>query len=149
METPRNNMLSRRSFWKITGALAGSQALLGSVSARGASEIVEDYGGPSAPANEIVLFPFDDFSVPLRSRLQVGLVSASDAYQLNTKKVLERGKAGSPDEQIQFYGSVLRVGDEFRMWYPGLSSKDDNWRVCYATSKDGVAWEKPSLGLME
>ena len=39
------------------------------------------------------------------------------------------------------YGSVIRDGDKYRLWYfsgPGVS---------YAESKDGITWVKPSLGL--
>jgi hypothetical protein len=41
------------------------------------------------------------------------------------------------------YSTVIKVGDVYHMWYashPGL---------CYARSKDGIAWEKPVLGLAE
>src|ERR1044072_6779686 len=43
---------------------------------------------------------------------------------------------------------MLQVGDELRLWYLG-SDKPGKWRVCYTTSKDGVKWEKPVLGLKE
>lgn len=50
---------------------------------------------------------------------------------------------GVPDKRINIYGAVLR--DEktgaFRMWYA------DAGHVLYATSKDGVAWERPMLNL--
>jgi hypothetical protein len=41
------------------------------------------------------------------------------------------------------YSTVIKVGDTYHMWYashPGF---------CYARSKDGIKWEKPSLGLAE
>ena len=69
---------------------------------------------------------------------------------LNTRKVLGRGKPGTPDSyHIDFYGTVKRVGDELRMWYPASPGKGVGHRVCYAVSKDGINWEKPSLGLVE
>jgi hypothetical protein len=145
---------SRREFWKTTGAgmgsvLVGSQMLLGTGIAEGETKIVEDYGGPTPPLDELVIFPFDDFSVPLRYRLQVGLVTATNPYKLNTQKVLEKGKPGDVDSyNTSFYGSVIRVGDELRMWYLGAAAVGE-WRVCYATSKDGLNWEKPKLGLFE
>lgn len=50
---------------------------------------------------------------------------------------------GVPDKRINIYGAVLR--DEktgaFRMWYA------DAGHVLFATSKDGVAWERPILNL--
>jgi hypothetical protein len=41
------------------------------------------------------------------------------------------------------YGSVIRDGDKYRMWY--LSSLG----MSYAESKDGITWVKPSLGLFQ
>jgi hypothetical protein len=46
------------------------------------------------------------------------------------------------------YGTVLRWRGLFRMWY-GVWTRRDKPCVCYAQSEDGVAWEKPSLGLHE
>lgn len=41
------------------------------------------------------------------------------------------------------YSSVLKDGDTYHMWYkPGHG-------ICYATSKDGIHWDKPALGLVE
>ena len=38
----------------------------------------------------------------------------------------------------------------FRMWYRGWSSIPNSVRhLCYATSRDGVNWERPNLGLVE
>ncbi len=39
------------------------------------------------------------------------------------------------------YGSVLRDGGRYRMWYHGGSG------VSYAESEDGIVWRKPLLGL--
>ena len=151
MRRKLDNLFSRRDFWKVAGvgSLAGSQ-LMGKPLQEGAAKVVADYGGPAPAIEELVLFPFDDFSIPLRYRLRVGLVSATNPYMLNTRIVLEKGKPGTPDSyHIDFYGSVKRVGDELRMWYPASSGKDGGHRVCYAVSKDGIKWEKPALGLVE
>jgi len=129
MTNPVDKRFSRRDFWKKTGAgvggaLVGSQILIGESSPKGETKIISNYGGPTPPADEIVLFPFDDHSVPLRYRLQVGLLSATNAYKLNTQAVLEKGKPGSSDGyHLLFYGSVAHVADELRMWYVGFSEK--------------------------
>ena len=51
------------------------------------------------------------------------------------------------------YITILRDGDRLRMYYRGLpSAGGDNSAkevTCYAESKDGIAWTKPSLGLFE
>jgi hypothetical protein len=66
-------------------------------------------------------------------------------------RVLEKGPAGSPDsERIDYYGTVIKIGDKLHMWYRGSSTtRPQYFRVCYATSDDGIHWEKPSLGLVE
>src|ERR1043166_5387842 len=46
------------------------------------------------------------------------------------------------------YGTVLLWRGKFRMWYCAWS-REPRPRVCYAESDDGVAWEKPRLGLCE
>jgi hypothetical protein len=149
--TKENSGVSRRQFGKLigVGSVVGPQMMFGAALKEVGSKVVEDYGGPTPALDEIVLFPFDDFSIPFRYRLQTGLVSASNAYKLNTQTVLEKGKPGTPDSfNIQFYGSVKRIGDELRMWYLA-NAQAGGLRVCYATSKDGFTWEKPNLGLVE
>jgi hypothetical protein len=55
------------------------------------------------------------------------------------------------------YGTVLKQGDTFRMWYLGMHEPEivkgqapGWWRpMCYAESKDGVTWTKPELGLVD
>ena len=51
-------------------------------------------------------------------------------------------------EAVYIRGSVLydETDGLFRMWYCGIAF---NWRPgLYATSKDGIHWEKPELGLV-
>ena len=108
-------------------------------------------GGPALDIDEAVLFPFDEYSVPLRYRLQVGLVPANNPYKPHPK-VLEQGGAQDPDGLgLHYYGTVIRVEDELRMWYGGMGDDGDErgMRLCYAVSKDGINWEKPDLGLVE
>ena len=112
--------------------------------------IVEN-GGPHVQVDEAVLFPFDDHSVPLRYGLQIGLVPATNPYNPHSI-VLEKGEPGTPDHlNIKFYGTVIRVGDELRMWYIGRGDDEGEVgsRICYGVSKDGINWEKPALGLVE
>ena len=44
------------------------------------------------------------------------------------------------------FATVIKVGDEYRMWYDGIGPRI---KLCYATSKDGKNWVKPSVGLFE
>ncbi|NOY80892.1 MAG: hypothetical protein GXP31_07780 [Kiritimatiellaeota bacterium] len=45
------------------------------------------------------------------------------------------------------FGTVLRREDRWQMWYCAWTRRCPP-RVCYAESRDGVAWEKPELGLL-
>jgi len=107
-------------------------------------------GSPKQSLSEVVLFPFDDYSIPFQQGVRLRLVPYSKGGGKNI--VLGRGGSGAPDSKnVCYYGSVQRVGDELWMWYLGQGDKDDHWhqRVCFAKSKDGFKWEKPKLGLVE
>lgn len=64
-------------------------------------------------------------------------------------------KADKPWEgkNIYVYGTVLpnESAEGYRIWYHALPERkdDDPYRLVYATSQDGLSWEKPSLGLVE
>lgn len=61
-----------------------------------------------------------------------------DKYAQNP--VLDVGSEGSWDCRGVSNPSVLYDGREYKMWYTGFDGK--NMRIGYATSKDGVHWEK-------
>lgn len=47
------------------------------------------------------------------------------------------------------YGTVLKdqpAGSGYRMWYTAFSGE---YYLCYATSRDGITWTKPKLGLID
>jgi len=52
------------------------------------------------------------------------------------------------------YSSVLYDGATYHMWYHAMDSAQwdtghTNGCICYATSQDGIRWQKPDLGLVE
>src|SRR3990172_7854504 len=59
------------------------------------------------------------------------------------------------ERDAAFVDTGLVIYDEneklFRAWYQGGAcyGPDDKSIMCYATSRDGVQWEKPSIGLVE
>ncbi len=108
-----------------------------------------------SPAAERVLFAFDDHSIPWQHNLKTTLVQAT---KHPGNPVLRRGPEGTPDHgHAALYGTVVKVGDKFRMWYLAMSQSEfkkgqapDYWRpMCYAESTDGVQWTKPELGLVD
>ena len=132
-------------------------------------------GAPSFEVEEAVLFPFDDCSIPFRKDVLMTLIPGSrwpveyregGSYDPDHpgEPVVQLGGPGTPDSMEIIFPTVLKVEDEFRMWYTarGNSSGDtapchyaggpeiDNQRLmAYAVSEDGLTWEKPRLGLVE
>jgi hypothetical protein len=106
----------------------------------------------ATPIVEAVLFGFDSRAFPFQNHVETHLIPG-----VNPKLVLSHGPEGSHDEVLLYYGSVIRIGDLFHMWYNGNYGREANQVgyerinccICYATSKDGITWEKPSLGLVE
>ena len=119
---------------------------------------------------EAVFFPFDDHSIPFSTGLRLFLTPGKSADQVNPT-VISTGPEGAPDEEtVRFYGTVIPVDGELRMWYLARGYQDNeifapnalSWdpevgwitgakglRACYATSTDGIHWKKPNLGLVE
>ncbi len=60
-----------------------------------------------------------------------------------------QGEPGSWDAQAICYGTVLHDEGRYRMWYTARSGTTDCAVCCYAVSDDGIAWERPNLGLFE
>ena len=104
---------------------------------------------------EAVLFGFDDHAFPFQTGLQTHLIPG----KYNSMAV-PHGPEGSPDELIRFYGTIVRIDGKFRMWYYGSNGPEDPGNgygnggrksrgLLYATSDDGIHWQKPDLGLVE
>lgn len=58
--------------------------------------------------------------------------------------VLDLGEAGDYDSTNLLVGSALYSQGLFKIWYWAQGS---NWRILYATSKNGIDWEKKGLAL--
>lgn len=102
------------------------------------------------------LFAFDDVSIPFKQNLKLQMFQPTKHPD---NPVLQRGTKGQPDEyRAQFYGSVIRHGGKFKMWYvaadmealDALTTRSFyGWRPAYAESEDGIHWTKPNLGLVD
>ncbi|MFN0171749.1 MAG: hypothetical protein ACKV22_35490 [Bryobacteraceae bacterium] len=111
------------------------------------------HAGANVGIPEAVFFPFDLDTIPFRRNLELTLVRANK----HPEPVLRRGPKGSFDElRAEYYGSVLKIGGKFRMWYCGYGFEDPANRtysgvtahIGYAESSDGIHWVKPDLGLV-
>ena len=99
--------------------------------------------------------------VPYGWHSRIGLATSSDgvnwALANGGKPVLDLGPKGSFDAKGVTHAYVLRVGDEFMMWYGGISGEvaaDVGQspghvrveRVGLATSPDGIHWRRRNGG---
>ncbi|HEY5312248.1 MAG TPA: hypothetical protein VIK18_07000 [Pirellulales bacterium] len=110
----------------------------------------------AAAEREAVYFSFDDESIPWRDNLKLTL-ERPKKYAGNP--VMRAGPPGSPDGNgCLLYGTVLKEGGKFRMWYIAWPQPDPRYPqqgkrlhrpVAYAESVDGIHWDKPNLGLVE
>ena len=109
-------------------------------------------GGTGGDVSEAVLFPYDDRTIPFRYRLQIGLVEGMNPYK-GHRVAMEPGEPGSPDSlMVKYYGAVCEVEGELRLWYLAkgeTNGEPSDFHICYATSTDGIHWERPDLGLVE
>jgi hypothetical protein len=137
--------LSRSIRTSLVGVLLGPFAL---IAAQPAAPLFDE-------TKVITLFAFDQVSIPFTENLRIKM---RQPVKHPGNPVMTRGPAGAPDSwAVQFYGSIIREGAKYRMWY--VAAGDDRldksiprsspWRVAYAESADGITWTKPELGLVE
>jgi len=62
------------------------------------------------------------------------------SWKGNGVPVLEAGPGGSWDESGVIGPAVLHTWNNYLLWYSGIS--EDTFQIGYATSKNGLAWEK-------
>ena len=117
--------------------------------------IIVNNGTADSATTEAVLFPFDDVTIPFTAGLRMELI-AGKTPGVKNPIVLENGPAGTPDDfLVKFYGTIIPIDGELRMWYMAQGNNDDangfeeQFKICYATSSDGINWEKPHLGLVD
>ena len=99
------------------------------------------------------VFAFDDVTIPHSQNLRLEMRQPT---RHPANPVLQRGKPGTADARgVQFYGSIIREGGKFRLWYIAFDDDVANkvayarWRPAYAESTDDLHWTKPDLGLVE
>jgi len=81
------------------------------------------------------------------------LVDYTSRVALKVNPPLKTGpvlRADSPWEghRVGAYGTVMEDNNLYKMWYDAVD-RDAKIYHCYAISKDGIRWEKPSLGLVD
>ena len=98
------------------------------------------------------LFAFDSVAIPHTQNLRLEM---RQPVKLSANPVVRRGAHGTPDAAgVQFYGSVIKDGGKYRLWYVAFDDNEKSkvassrWRAAYAESVDGLTWTKPNLGLV-
>ncbi len=110
----------------------------------------------ASEADELVLFSFDDVSIPWRDNLKLTLERPK---KHPGNPVMKVGPQGSPDGNgTLLYGTVFEDGGKLRMWYVAWPQIDKRYPkqtnryyrpIAYAESNDGIHWQKPNLGLVD
>ena len=85
------------------------------------------------------------------------LLASMDGAELRLQRPIEREKVLHFDRPWEGafcgYATVIRDGVDFHLYYRGIPDAGSDGRVaevtCYAQSKDGIHWTRPSLGLFE
>ncbi|MFM8550969.1 MAG: hypothetical protein ACKOCD_01420 [Nitrospiraceae bacterium] len=117
---------------------------------------LSDLPGGEIINQEAVLFGFDNRAFPYQWQLQTHLHPGG-----GRSLVLRPGATGAHDQVVRYYGSIIRINGKFHLWYIGSQGQtrtmlgggggpsEDDKSLCYATSDDGIRWDKPNLGLVE
>ena len=74
---------------------------------------------------------------------QIGYATSPDGINWTKHEnnpILQTGPNGSWDDQHIGHPVVISGPDKFQMWY--VASHNYFWRTCFATSVDGITWEK-------
>ncbi|MCE5307444.1 MAG: hypothetical protein LLG20_07365 [Acidobacteriales bacterium] len=147
-------MIKRRSFVTLMGAAAcpGALAYVGQAAAAG-----EPYRAPS---------PFDIGTKPqlfvdrvlVRESREVAFsLHPAERHPANALMVADKPWEGW---RLELFGSVIYDAEEklFKMWYvaeplglfgPAERGPSSDNSTCYATSTDGIHWEKPLIGTLK
>jgi len=81
------------------------------------------------------------------------LISKSHGVSLRMNPPRKTGErcvvADKPWEshRVCAYNTVMEDGGVYKMWYDAIADDGSRW-LCYATSKDGIRWDKPALGIV-
>jgi len=83
-------------------------------------------------------------------------ISSSVLVSRRIHQPVKYGPVLTPDRpwegsSIVLYGTVLKEGDLFRIWYQTFNRfpPPKNTYICYAESSDGIHWERPDIGAVE
>jgi hypothetical protein len=95
--------------------------------------------------------------IPVNSSRQLfiddSLIAEGRGVALTLNRPISTGErcvtAAKPWEglMVNGYNSVMEDDGTLKMWYDAIASDGSRW-TCYATTQDGILWEKPNLGII-
>jgi len=99
--------------------------------------------------NDIYMMWFSGYSAGAYYQIGYGESADGISWELEEDPVIPSGNIGTWNKDLK-PGTVLRIDDTLRMWFSG-SSNEFNWgsSIGYATSVDGIEWDKRSKPIME
>jgi hypothetical protein len=106
---------------------------------------------PATTAGSTTLF-FDLLETAGLNEVELVL---DEAQKHADNPVLKRGETGAFDQdRVLNHGSVIFDKDKFRMWYSGVYRRKgvywwEQHNSGYAESKDGIAWKKVPIGVVD
>lgn len=159
-----NKKLLAEHSWTATGTGTFSPFTLSGTAPVGADLLSVLITGTVATAGVTV---FDEFSLQSGAPAYDPVLGSArelflDDYRIESandvQRVVHPGKKLStpvlrPDQPWETsaytYGSAIKIGGRYRLWYTCYNDVPPNYFQCYAESRDGVHFSKPDLGLFE
>ncbi|MDD4872053.1 MAG: hypothetical protein PHR77_15965 [Kiritimatiellae bacterium] len=121
-------------------------ALILSANAAVPIEDVSITGSPTGPWRRLFL---DAMVVEHQTGLE-RVFHAAEKYAGNPVLKVDKPWEGKGYGATVHGGTVMWDEGKLRMWYiGGHTTQGGGFRICYAESRDGLAWEKPALGIIE
>lgn len=131
----------------VEKAMPRSADCIGMLSAARGQILMDQVRVPSLSASV-------DRRVPLIDLLDVSAMADLEHHLSQAEKragnpIMRSDPKGWDNLAMALYGTVLYEKGQFRMWYLGKGSKVRGYPCGYATSGDGIHWERPNLGLVD
>jgi len=80
--------------------------------------------------------------VPYERRIGYAWSTDGILWEIHPDPVLDAGQDGAWDDDFVYGPSVIYHNNEYHMWYCGNGGNDNPTRIGYASSSDGINWDK-------
>ena len=80
--------------------------------------------------------------IPYERRIGYAWSIDGISWEMYPDPILDVGPSGTWDDNLVYGPSVIYYSNEYHMWYSGNGGNDNPTRIGYASSLDGINWEK-------